>query len=380
MIESIMKKNYRKLIKRTEKRPEKISLFKTRIAENFAIIRKRRFYKNINWTKKQQAEFNSFWISVYGKKISDKWNRLYESFNGIYRVDYIPEKLYSLEIEPAFNDYVYSRVFEDKSVLETVCSGCGVTFPETVCVFGGKRFYDNNRSPITECEAIKLLEYADDVVLKPSVGGSSGKGILFIKSFSSLSAEEKKSAIENAGEDFIAQKRLKISPVYSAFNPSSVNTVRVITYIIGGKVFHVPLVLRMGRDGKNVDNIHSGGISVGINDDGTLLKDAYELNYGDKKAIYLKHPDSEVVFEGYRLSKIPEIIESAEKLHGRFPHLGIISWDFTVDDEDNIILIEANIAGQSIWFPQMLHGKGAFGENTKAVFDEMKRLKDRRRY
>lgn len=370
-----IKNFYRSFISNLERNPEKLDRIKTRIAENVAIYKKRSLYSKVNWTKEQKKEFDDFWLSVYGKKIPNKWNRLYESFNGKYCVDYIPEKIYTTEIEPALNDSVYARVLEDKSLIETVCSDCGAVFPETVCVSSAGRFYDKNRSPITEENAVRLIEFANDVVLKPTVGGSSGKGILFFDCFSSLSKEEKQNAIKSMGSEFIVQKRIKMSPAFAALNPSSVNTVRIITYIISGEIFHVPLVLRIGRSGKNVDNIHSGGLSIGLNDDGTLLEKAFELNYGDKNIAYDKHPDRDIVFKDYTLPRISGIIEAAKTLHGKYPHIGIISWDFTVNENEEIVLIEANIKGQSIWFPQILHGKGAFGENTKAVFNEVKRMK-----
>lgn len=373
MLSEQLKKSYRRIIEKAERRPGRIRLIKTRIAENLAIARKSNFYKAVAWSEEQQKEFDSFWLSVYGKKIPAKWNRLYESFNGVFRADYIPEKLYSLEIEPVLNDFVYARVFEDKAVLELLCCGCGVRVPETVCVLSGGRFYDKDRFPVSLERAIELLSEADDVVIKPSVGGSSGFGISFFEHFSLLTQEEKNNALKNAGAEFIAQKRLKTACEYSVFNPSSVNTVRVITYMLGERIIHAPLVLRMGRSGKNVDNIHSGGLAVGVRDDGTLLREAFELNYADKRAVYLKHPDSGVVFDGYKLPAISAIIKASERLHGRFPHIGIISWDFTIDENMNVVLIEANIRGQSIWFSQILHGKGAFGENTKAVFDEVKK-------
>ena len=363
------------MISNLEKHPEKLDGIKTHIAENVAIYKKRSLYSKVNWTKEQQQEFDDFWLSVYGKKIPNKWNRLYESFNGKYCADYIPEKIYTTEIEPALNDSVYARVLEDKSLIETVCSGCGAVFPETVCVSSAGRFYDKNRSPITEENAVRLIETADDVVLKPTVGGSSGKGILFFDCFSSLSEEEKQNAIKSMGSEFIVQKRIKMSPAFSDLNSSSVNTVRITTYIVAGKVCHVPIAIRIGREGKSVDNVHAGGLSVGVKDDGSLLEKAFELNYGDKNVTYFEHPDSGITFNGYSIPQIPRIIESAQKIHGKFPHTGIISWDFTVNENEDIVLIEANIKGQGLWLSQILHGKGLFGENTKAVFDEVKRLR-----
>ena len=39
----------------------------------------------------------------------------------------------------------------------------------------------------------------------------------------------------------------------------------------------------------------------------------------------------------------------------------------TVESPNNPILIEANLINQSIWFPQIVHGKGGFGKNTSEL-------------
>ena len=174
------------------------------------------------------------------------------------------------------------------------------------------------------------------------------------------------------GENFVVQKRIIPHPDFSVFNSSSINTIRIMTYIANGEMHHVPIAFRIGRKGKNVDNIHSGGLVVGVRDDGTLLPNAYELGYGDKTTKYSQHPDSKVTFDGYKLPYIPEIINSAYAIHKRLVNIGIVSWDFTVDCENNPVLIEANIRGQSIWFPQIVHGKGAFGEYTKDIIKMIK--------
>jgi len=51
-------------------------------------------------------------------------------------------------------------------------------------------------------------------------------------------------------------------------------------------------------------------------------------------------------------------------VHQRIPQLSMISWDVV---QGEVIIIEMNVLGQSVWLPQMAHGVGAFGENTAAV-------------
>ena len=357
---------YKSLLSITENIPNQLELTKTRIAEDVAIIRKAPLYKNIHWSNSQQKEFDEYWISLYGKKISNKWHRLYEASSGRFSVDYIPEKMYTTEIEPALNDRQYAVALEDKSVIEALSKGCGCVVPDTYVVCSKGQYYDHIREPISIAKAVSILK-GKDFVVKPTVGSSSGRGIIFCKKNDALNENYLKGLLQKQGNDFIAQAVIRQHPSYSIFNPSSINTIRIMTFIIKNKIHHVPLALRIGRISKNVDNIHAGGLVIGVEDDGSLLPFAFELGYGDKAIKYSQHPDSKVVFNGYKLPYIKEIISSAHLVHGRYPHIGIISWDFTIDENGNVVLIEANIMGQSIWIPQMIHGKGAFGSYTKDI-------------
>ena len=61
------------------------------------------------------------------------------------------------------------------------------------------------------------------------------------------------------------------------------------------------------------------------------------------------------------------------------PQVRIVNWDFTIDQDGEPILIEANMKNDvqagSIWLPQMAHGKGAFGENTAKILQYLRKAK-----
>jgi hypothetical protein len=61
------------------------------------------------------------------------------------------------------------------------------------------------------------------------------------------------------------------------------------------------------------------------------------------------------------------IIDAAKRLHGRIPGIGIISWDFMIDKDENIVLIECNLSSQTIWGNQMLNGRSFFGDDTEKM-------------
>lgn len=54
------------------------------------------------------------------------------------------------------------------------------------------------------------------------------------------------------------------------------------------------------------------------------------------------------------------------------PHLGILSWDITLDKDAKPIIIEINTTGQSAWFCQMVNGEPLFGENTAEMLKMIK--------
>ena len=71
--------------------------------------------------------------------------------------------------------------------------------------------------------------------------------------------------------------------------------------------------------------------------------------------------------EGYQIPKIPEMLEFTRKYHYRIPHIGIIAWDLTIDENDNIVVIEANTTVPGVWHPQIVTGEAFFGENTEKM-------------
>lgn len=74
------------------------------------------------------------------------------------------------------------------------------------------------------------------------------------------------------GNNFVVQELIHQADVLATLNPSSVNTFRVITYILDDRIHICPIALRLGRSSSDRDNIHYGGVCIGINADGTLKK------------------------------------------------------------------------------------------------------------
>ncbi len=371
-----MKKFYNKLIKCLQNFIVFIEKSKTRFFELRAIKRKKKFYSSVKWSKEQQFQFDNYWKNNYGKKIPNKWHKLYQSANGVFNVEYMPEIIFSTEIEQSLNDYYQVRVFADKNLNDVLFNGKidNVRTPKTYLYNAFGRFYDGNRNIITREKAIEILALLSSAVIKPTIDSSSGRDVNILDMQSAINVKTGETAeqiIDKYRTNFIVQEKILPNEELKTIYPNAINTMRVITYLLNGDVYTCPISLRMGGNGSEVDNIHAGGMSIAVGDDGVLADCAYRLGYGDKSDKYYEHPDTKVKFGGYRLSFVNSVVEAAKKLHVYTNGVGLISWDFTVNDKNEIIVIEANYKGQSSWFPQMLSGKSLFGDNTSKILRDL---------
>lgn len=341
----------------------------------FKDSRRESIYKTVELTEGQKSEIDLFFTSNYGRKVPYVWHRYYTAFTGHFDSTYMPELLYIPEFERFMNplrDYV--KVFGDKNILPYVARANSVRVPK-VFLSSSEGFMCDEYSKIySESEAIERLSDLGPAFIKPSVDSSSGRGcapVDFHGGKDVLSGSDIKDILHMYFPNFVLQERLKCSKSISELYPNSVNTFRIITYRWKDSIFHCPAIMRIGKNGAVVDNAHAGGIFIGVSDDGVLCDTAYtEFNQQ-----FSCHPDTGVRFGGYRIPGFSNVITSAIKMHSAIPQIGLINWDFTLDTEDNPVLIEANTSGGSVWLIEIAHGCCAFGEMMPEILQWMRKQK-----
>lgn len=128
-------------------------------------------------------------------------------------------------------------------------------------------------------------------------------------------------------EPYIVQEFVIQYSKIQSLNPSSVNTIRIVTTKFNSKVHLFAAVLRIGVTNSLMDNAAAGGTYVGINyKTGELLKYGYYHN----KPRETKHPVSGIVYEGYTIPFWEESVELVTKMHlyfGKYPSIG---WDVAI--------------------------------------------------
>ncbi|MBQ8174438.1 MAG: hypothetical protein IJ009_03455 [Clostridia bacterium] len=334
------------------------------VAEDMNVTKKKSLIGKVSLTKVQKKQIDEFFLRHYGKKIPYHWHRLYASYTGTVRHDYFPEKLFSTKLEPALNPrYIIAEQFGDKNLLVPFFARVSdVKIPTTYfsCVNGV--FRDGENSLVSLDEVIEGCANLYTVI-KKTIGSSSGKDVQLCHFHDGVDEKTGASAAEIVrafGDNFVVQEPIKQHATLANLYPNSLNTFRVMTYICDGKISHCPIALRLGRNSADRDNIHYGGIVVGVDGNGCLREKAFS-EYGES---FEKHPDTGIVFSQVILEFYENLKEQTRRLHEQMPWLKIASWDVSVGEDGCVVLIEVNTIGQSSWFPQMVNGEPLFGEDT----------------
>ena len=327
--------------------------------EKSALALKKSQWRKVILTPEQKREIRS----IYGNKVSNKWHRLYQSYTGVFNKDYFPEILFSSRLEPKLCPRSICKVLQDKSLVEIMYATVpGLKFPKTVIVNSSGLYYDATRSVIDETTAAIAVENwcsGKDFIIKPTTDTKEGDNVRKFKA-ATVNKEKALELFRLYKKNFIIQECVRNYPTIENIYDKSLNTFRIMTYILKDQLYHTPIILRIGMQKEIDDELY-----VGISDEGILSRVA--CTYEGER--YLSHPVSGIIFEGYHISGIPLLLECAYGCHKKTPHTKFISWDFALDEEGMPVLIEANLLGHSAWFPQVVCGVSTFGENTKQMLE-----------
>ena len=126
------------------------------------------------------------------------------------------------------------------------------------------------------------------------------------------------------------------------FNPSSVNTLRVVSLLGNkGKVNLMTANLRVGHGNKYADNFHHEGIAALIDlDTGLVVTTGIDKNL--KR--YIFHPVSGKQIVGFKVpfwGKVKETVRQAAQV---VPTVRYVGWDIAIGKQGEIILVEGNAA------------------------------------
>lgn len=313
-------------------------------------------------TKEQKQKIQEFYVKYYGKKIPDYlWHEYYYTRTGVFSEKYIPNYVLS-EINQKFYNKSITTAFDDKNLYYILFPD--ICKPEAYlkCINGHLYYKDEAVSLKDASEKCKNI---GEAIIKPTFCSCNGDGVKYlniengIDKRTGLSVEQ---LINNYGNNFVIQEAVHQHPELSRLCPSSVNTIRMVTYRREMDIVMIYAVMRIGKFGSEVDNTSAGGMTCKIYENGYLSKHAI----CSKPAGKFEKNEAGLIFETFQVPYFDKIFETAKNMHMRMPHFNMVGWDFTINDKNQVVFIEMNA-------PFGLHQPAAgpgFGEYTEEIFEK----------
>lgn len=192
----------------------------------------------------------------------------------------------------------------------------------------------------------KLSCKTNKLFFKPS-GNCGGAGILVLKQVngSLVVNGEKVANVEmflkqlSSIDTYIVEENIIQSSQLSQINPSSVNTLRVVAQNENDKMRIKTCILRMGRQGKEVDNSAQGGISINVDLQSGHFAPSATAEHG--AGIIPQHPDTNYRFDGNGIHDWDNVKSQIENIADKLSDFKDIALDIAITDKQ-VILVEFN--------------------------------------
>lgn len=258
-----------------------------------------------------------------------------------YYLDYLnPIKYYSL----ARNKYLAHKMLEDT----------GVRKSDLYCYYQPEaRFIASEEKASNLIEVLYILKKKDvqSCVIK-TTESSHGDNVWVIKEIeykdndavmTRFDGQELLLSSVLGQEALIFESVVRQTKQFSAFNESSVNTVRFMTTLYpDGSVRVIATFIKIGRAGKCVDNAGGGGnVDVCVDVETGEIKYAIQFDGWHKVKEIECHPDSGTQLNGVYIDNWQSIKEEVIKFQQAFPYCKAPGWDIAITDEGPVV-IEVN--------------------------------------
>lgn len=352
-----MRSNYRKKLDDLNIKIE--SLYRMYSYKKAAKLRRKRMNGGYNCDKEYKDIVVPYW-EQFGLKPDKIWYEIFSDKDQKVDPRYIPDDLWYGKIVPYFSNTQFRRFGEDKGMHYKFFSD--LKRPQTIVKNMAGVFYNDKMEVIDKEKAVELiLSYSNEFLVKPSIDSGEGRLIRF---FDKKSNNKKNilDAFNILKANYIFQESVKQHPYLNVLNPSSLNTVRVVSLFFKGEVHMLSSILRIGGKNSKVDNIGAGGFAIHIKENGNL-----EYRGVNRRAEWVTEGHDGIKFSSIIVPEYKKILDIIRKKHKQLPHFKLIGWDFSVDYKSDPVFIEYNT------FPgsnQITCGP-TFGDITEDVLKEV---------
>lgn len=314
------------------------------------------------------------YFTKYGFSFSEKEGEFYAAVNGIHSDLYIPIQLYYYHILPYLNNHAFMHAYTDKNMLTRLLQVAQnkVIFetPHSIVYCMNNKFYNSFNERISNEQAYDiLLKTREDLIFKPTIETCNGDGVCLINP-SQITKKQLLDILDNAGSNFVFQIKVDQHEVFSSFNRSSLNTLRIYTYGDSKGNYSVLCVIqRYGSQGTVKDNASSGGgfccVNVATGDYDRIVKQYQSL---DTTLLSNTVPQKVPYFE--------KIKDTVIELHKHLPYFDLLGWDISVTPQGIPVVIEVNIL-PAIELAQLANGPLFDKEKLDDIMGKVSKVKHR---
>lgn len=252
----------------------------------------------------------------------------------------------------------YCRVLNDPNSYDLVNDK--PTFLRVYQKFAKRDYLDLRNA--TYDDYFEFIKKHQKFIVKP-VDQLCGSGIEMVE----INDNEKETfdkLIDN--KQFLLEEIIVQDEKMASLNPSSINTIRVVTIVRNGNVYTPFIALRMGRKDVVVDNFNHGGLNALVNDRGVV----YTAGVSKDEKEYEFHPDSNVKIKGFEIPHFDELIKVAKDVALVTPSLGMCGWDMCISKDKGVCVIEGNhLPGYDLYQCYGHRPDNKIGK--KPIFDEI---------
>lgn len=288
----------------------------------------KRIRENIRWVFKYN-EVNRFY-NLYGMDVKEAKHIFKLGFCDYDKNFRIPREKMNRLGDP--NSQIY--LLRDKFQFARHLKSCNVSTPHVFALIKNGIIYDEELNK----KDLNWLQQFNDFFIKDN-NGECGSFVKHIEKGSEICEDFE--VLTNKKGEYICQEKVVQNKQLSSINPGSVNTIRACSARKkDGSIVIIAVNLRVGTSKTgNVDNWARGGLSICVNDDGSLHKYGfYKPHLGTKAEV---HPDTGIVFSQFKIEHYAEIIKFIKRAHECFYGIHSIGWDIAVT-EKGPTLIEGN--------------------------------------
>lgn len=345
-----------------------------RVNKHSSIIQKNRLMKWLDNRHRSRITKGTMLDWQQSKNVREFWDRycnicfygheFYLEKTGCFDPRFIPDSVYFCIIDRFLNNHEAVKWIDNKCYYPRIFFGCKM--PEIIA-YRLNGFWFNRIGLIENQDIIiKTVLSEKSCFIKKATNSYGGKGVFFFDS-QKQKKDDLVELINSISNDIVIQKPLCQSSIMAKLNPSSVNTIRIITLLRkDGTVKPYSTIVRMGVGGSKIDNASSGGITCGVNEDGRLKPVAYNV----KGECFKEHPDTHQKFDEIVIPCFEKCKQLVIGLHPQVPHFRLVSWDVAINEDDEPVLIEANLCDGELDFHQLNNGP-VFKEDTSDILNEV---------